>query len=65
MKILLDASRCAGHALCNAVDPELFPLDDDGYSTLVDRSVSSADEKNAHAGVAACPEAALILAEDA
>lgn len=34
MKIRLDRSLCAGHAQCYAVDPDLFPLDDDGYSIL-------------------------------
>lgn len=52
-----------GHALCYAVDPELFPVDDMGYSTLEGRDVAPADEQRTRDGVAACPEEALILDE--
>ena len=33
MKLWLLPERCAGHALCHAVDSTMFPLDDSGYST--------------------------------
>jgi ferredoxin len=61
VKLRLDRSRCVGHAQCYAVDPDLFPIDDSGYSTLEDRQVQAGDERNARDGVAACPELALIL----
>lgn len=64
MKIRLDRSRCSGHALCHAVDEDLFPLDDDGYSVLQPHVVAEDDEPRIREGVAACPEAALILEED-
>ncbi|QNJ93382.1 ferredoxin [Mycolicibacterium fluoranthenivorans] len=64
MKIRLDSSRCAGHALCNAVSDELFPLDDSGYSVLEAHEVAAGDEKLIRLGVEACPEGALILEED-
>lgn len=64
MKVRLDRSKCAGHAQCFAVDPGLFPIDDDGYSILEAREVSPGDEEVTRAGVAACPELALILEED-
>ena len=50
-----------GHAQCYAVDPELFPIDDQGYSVLEERQVAAGDEQRTREGVAACPEAALIL----
>ena len=64
MKIRLDSSRCAGHALCNAISDELFPLDDCGYSILETREVAASDAQLTRAGVEACPEGALILEED-
>lgn len=65
MKIrLVDSSKCSGHAQCYAVSPELFPLDESGYSILVEREVDPADEQAARDGVAACPEGALILVDD-
>ncbi|BBY67171.1 ferredoxin [Mycolicibacterium helvum] len=54
-----------GHAQCYAVDPELFPIDDMGYSILADHDVAPGDEQRARDGVAACPEEALMLDEQA
>lgn len=64
MKIRLDRAKCAGHALCYGVDPDLFPLDDDGYSTLTPHVVQAGDERAVRDGVAACPEVALIIDDD-
>lgn len=65
MRVRLDRSRCTGHAQCSAVDPELFPLDDFGYSVLQEREVEPGVEERVRNGAAACPEGALILDEDA
>lgn len=64
MKVRLEQERCVGHAQCYAVDPELFPIDDSGYSILEDHLVDSGDEEATRNGVAACPELALTLEED-
>lgn len=61
MRLSVNKSACAGHALCNAVAEELFPLDDDGYFALEPREVAAADEQRARDGVASCPESALTL----
>ncbi len=61
MKVRLDQPRCVGHAQCHAVDPELFPIDDSGYSILEEHEVRPADAALIREGVAACPEMALIL----
>ena len=64
MRVRVDNSKCAGHAQCYAVDPDLFPLDDAGYSILREHEVKPEDEQKTREGVAACPEMALILEED-
>jgi ferredoxin len=64
VKVSLDQSKCVGHAQCYVVDPDLFPIDDSGYSILEEREVKPADEQLTRDGVAACPELALILEED-
>jgi ferredoxin len=46
------------------VDPDLFPIDDSGYSILEDHEVKPGDEETTRDGVAACPELALLLEED-
>lgn len=61
MKVRLDRSKCAGHAQCYAVDPDLFPIDDEGFSILEPHVVASGDEQITRDGVAACPELALII----
>lgn len=64
MKVRLDRSRCAGHAQCYAVDPDLFPIDAAGYSILDEYEVRPEDLQLILDGVAACPEAALIYGSD-
>ena len=64
MKVRLEHSKCVGHAQCHAVDSDLFPIDDSGYSLLEEREVKPEDEQLTRDGVAACPEMALILDED-
>ncbi|HZU47511.1 MAG TPA: ferredoxin [Mycobacterium sp.] len=64
MRIRLEKSRCVGHAQCYAVHPDLFPIDDSGYSILEEREVKPEDAQLTRDGVAACPEMALILEED-
>jgi len=61
MRIHVDQSKCAGHALCNAVDPELLPLDDRGYSVLESQDVTPDNEQIFRDAADACPEVALIL----
>jgi ferredoxin len=64
MKVRLERSKCAGHAQCYAVDPDLFPIDDEGYSILEDHEVAPGDEQLIRDGVASCPELALIIDEN-
>jgi ferredoxin len=64
VKVRLEKDKCVGHAQCYAVNPDLFPLDDSGYSTLEAHDVQSGDQEATRDGVAACPEMALVLEED-
>lgn len=64
MKVRLEQPKCVGHAQCYAVDPELFPIDDSGYSTLQPHEARPEDEAKTREGVAACPEAAIIIEEN-
>lgn len=64
MQVRLERSKCVGHAQCYAVDPQLFPIDESGYSILRARQVRPEDEQLTRDGVASCPEMALILQED-
>lgn len=62
MKVGVDRGVCDGHGQCNIIDPDLFPLDDDGYSAVgVDRAVPAGEEEQAQLGVDACPVRALTF----
>jgi ferredoxin len=64
VRVHLEKSKCVGHAQCYAVDPDLFPIDDSGYSILEEHEVQSEDVQVTRDGVASCPEMALIIEED-
>jgi ferredoxin len=65
MRIVVDKSRCAGHARCNATAPQIFRLDDNGYIDISSFDVQAGDEELARRGARACPERALrVAAED-
>ncbi|QEN12950.1 ferredoxin [Mycolicibacterium sp. ELW1] len=61
MKVRLERPLCVGHAQCYAVDPQIFPIDNDGYSILEEHVVNAGDEQATRDGVGVCPERALIL----
>ncbi|KKD06645.1 ferredoxin [Streptomyces sp. WM6386] len=63
MHITVDRTRCQGHALCSMSDPEMFPLDDLGYSALEPAEVAEADEARVRLIISACPERALSATE--
>jgi ferredoxin len=46
------------------VDPDLFPIDESGYSTLDEHEVATGDEELTRDGAASCPEMAIILQTD-
>jgi ferredoxin len=63
MKIRVDPELCSGHAVCNAQAPELFSLDDDGYSNIGSLEVPPGMEELARRGMLACPERAITIEE--
>ncbi len=49
--------------MCFAQAPDLFPLDDDGFSIADGKEVPAGEEKRAQLGVFACPERAITLSD--
>ncbi|WP_179467167.1 ferredoxin [Mycolicibacterium vinylchloridicum] len=64
MKIRLIRAKCAGHAQCYAIAPDIFPIDDEGFCILEERVVEAAEVEAARAGATSCPELALVIDED-
>jgi ferredoxin len=61
MRIRVDPELCQGHALCNAAAPDLFTLDENGYSDVGVREVPAEMENLARRGMLSCPERAITI----
>lgn len=64
MRVRVDHDRCTGHARCNALSEEVFPLDDDGYSAVDIVQVPVGSEAIAREGAGMCPEGAIEVIDD-
>ena len=63
MRITVNQGLCSGHARCNAVAPDIYPLDECGYSAVDNVRVALADQQAARDGADACPERAITLTD--
>ena len=63
MKVIVDRSRCEGHAMCALYAGHLFELDDDGYNCTQPFEVKPEDEPFAIRAQQACPEKAITIEE--
>ena len=61
MRVTVDNATCQGHGRCNAVAPEVFPLNELGYCAVDAIEVSGDLERPAEAGAGACPERAITV----
>ena len=61
MKITIDTAKCAGHARCNALAPDVYKLDDGGYVLPVEGEVPAELEAQARQGAEGCPERAITV----
>jgi ferredoxin len=64
MKIEVDRGRCEGHAMCEAVAPQYFSVDDDGNVAVRTDNVAPGDQAQVQDAVLACPVAALRVIEE-
>jgi ferredoxin len=61
MKVSADPARCQGHARCNAICPEVFELDEDGFVVLLTPSPGDELAVAVNDAVANCPERAISV----
>lgn len=64
MKIKVDFDLCESNALCEAMAPEVFELDDDDYLVVKTDETTPENLNDVRRAVAACPRAAISLLED-
>ncbi|MGH3962245.1 MAG: ferredoxin [Pseudonocardiaceae bacterium] len=61
MRVEVDPNICEGHGQCNAVAPEVYDLDDDGYCLIRNPEVEPDLEHHAEEGALACPVRAITV----
>ncbi len=61
MKIKIDFDLCESNALCEAMAPEVFELDDDDFLQLKTEDTTPENIAAVKRAVAACPRAAISL----
>ena len=65
MRVAVDNTKCQGHAQCHLICPEVFDLDDAGYSVLKSEDVPAGAEESAEDAVLSCPESAIRILDRA
>ncbi|GAB2760014.1 ferredoxin [Nocardioides salsibiostraticola] len=61
MKIKVDFDLCESNALCEAMAPDVFELDDDDYLVVKSEETTDENVEDVKRAVAACPRAAISL----
>ena len=63
MKVKVDFDLCESNALCEAIAPAVFELDDDDFLHILQEDVSDENLEAVQRAVASCPRAAISLVE--
>lgn len=64
MKVKVDFDLCESNALCEAIAPDVFELDDDDYLVILTDDVTDDNRERVQRAVAACPKSAISIVED-
>ena len=63
MKIKVDFDLCESNALCEALAPTHFEIDDDDFLQIIDENVTDENRDAVEQAIAACPKSAISLVE--
>jgi len=64
MRIKVDFDLCESNAMCEAMAPDVFELDDDDYLQVKTEHTTDENLDEVRRAVAACPRAAITLEEE-
>ncbi len=64
-RVEADYDLCESNALCEAVAPDVFRLDDDDFLQIDDPTVTDENRPRVEQAVASCPKAALKIVDEA
>lgn len=63
-KVEVDFDACESNAMCEAMAPDMFMVDDDDFLQVEDPTVTGENRQRVQQAVAACPKSALRIVED-
>ena len=63
-RIKVDFDLCESNALCEALAPDIFELDDDDFLQIHSDEVTDENRVRVGQAVAACPRAAISIVEE-
>ncbi len=63
-RVEVDYDVCESNALCEAVAPDVFALDDNDDLQVADPTVTAENRSRVEQAVASCPKSALRIVED-
>lgn len=64
-KVEVDFDACESNAMCEALAPDVFFLDDDDDLQVEDPTVTEENRTRVEQAVAACPKSALRIVDEA
>ena len=64
-RVEVDYDVCESNALCEAMAPDVFELDDNDALQVEDPTVTDENRSRVEQAVASCPKSALRIVEDA
>ena len=64
MKIKVDFDLCESNALCEAIAPENFEIDDDDFLQILDDEVTDENRERIDRAVASCPKSAISIVDE-
>jgi ferredoxin len=62
-KIKVDFDLCESNAMCEALAPDHFQVDDDDFLQILDDTVTDENQANVEQAVASCPKSAISIVE--
>ncbi|HET7683296.1 MAG TPA: ferredoxin [Marmoricola sp.] len=62
-KIKVDYDLCESNALCEALAPQNFEIDDEDYLQVIDDEVTDDNRDAVMQAVAACPKSAISVVD--
>lgn len=63
-KIKVDYDACESNAMCEALAPDIFQLDDEDLLQVLDDRVTEENRERVEQAVAACPKSAISIDDE-